>query len=103
MNYKTEYGTYEVQPVKTEYGNGNLAIELVDLGDNELFTVLTVNLNEVLLPNQAYVDINNNPEAEQFIVENGLGKATGKTSTSGFCTYPLYEFDVNKLNKAEEF
>ena len=95
----TFFGDYKVLAYRnTYYGNGNLAIQLFT--EIEPFATLTVNLNsakEKLPVNQAYVDINNCPWAEEFIAENKLGKATGKYKSSGFCTYPLYEFDLSKL------
>lgn len=47
----------------------------------------------------AYVDINNMPELEKFIEENEIGEFTGLTGRSGFCEYPLYLFDPEKLRE----
>lgn len=47
--------------------------------------------------NQAAIDTNNHPEAPEFIESNNLGHATGRTIKSGFCEYPVYEFDMNRL------
>ena len=95
----TRFGDHEVLAYRnTYYGNGNLCIQLFT--EIEPFATLTVNLNsykETMPANMAYVDTNNCPWAEQFIAENKLGKATGKYKSSGFCTYPLYEFDLSKL------
>lgn len=88
---------YEVTAHKANYYNGNLAIFLTY--DGEPYGNLTVNLSERLLPDTAYVDTNNMPDAERFITENGLGEFTGKTKDSGYCTYPLYKFNLDKLEE----
>ncbi len=75
-----------------QYTNGNLYIG-IDNGD-ELYADLTVNLDIPLPPNQAYVDVNNFPEAESFIQERKLGESTGIYGRSGFCKYPLYVFKL---------
>ena len=49
---------------------------------------------------KAFVDTNNCPWAEEFIQENGLGEFTGIYGNSGFCTYPLYEFNLGKLKSS---
>lgn len=59
------------------------------------FADLTVNLPETIRypKNYGYVDTNNFPEAPELIERLGIGKWTGGLCSSGFCTYPLYEFD----------
>lgn len=97
--FSTEYGDYTVTLEKREYYNGNLAIRMIT-EDDEVFATMTVNLGEeddVLPANMAYVDTNNLPEIEDFIVKNGLGESTGETRTSGYCTYPLYKFNLEEL------
>ena len=104
MKVVTHHGEYEVTPIKTEYSyNGRLAIELVEK-DGFPFATLTVNIVPSVLdemddiPNDvAFVDINNCPWAEKFIRDNNLGRPTGVYGHSGFCVYPLYKFDLNKL------
>ena len=87
---------YEVTAHKANYYNGNLAIMLMcDYG--EPYGTITTNLCDGLPQNQAYVDTNNMPDAERFIKDNGLGEFTGVTKDSGYCTYPLYKFNLDKL------
>lgn len=38
---------------------------------------------------------------EQFVVDNKLGVFTGMTRRSGFCEYPLYQFDPERLRQLE--
>ena len=78
---------------------------IVDDGNGyEPYADVTVNLNfgdEKLPINQGYLDTNNMPELEKFITENKLGKFTGLVKQSGFCTYPLYEFDMDRVREFE--
>ena len=95
---ETEYGTYDVTIKTGKYLYGdNLAIELIT-DTIEPFATLTKNLAEWTLPgDKAFVDTNNCPWAEKFIADNKLGRPTGMTGTSGYCTYPLYRFYMEKL------
>ena len=87
---------YEVTINKTNYTNGNLAIQLMSYDEEydfwEPYGNLTVNFDEKLPDGYAYVDTNNMPSAERFIKENNLGVHQGKYKYSGFCAYPLYKF-----------
>ena len=87
---------YEVKVNKTKYTDGNLAIQLMCHDDEYDFWGpygnLTVNLGEKLPEDQAYVDTNNMPNAEEFIRKYGLGEHLGTFRMSGFCCYPLYKF-----------
>ena len=95
---ETEFGTYNVSiETSTYYHGGNLAISLIT-EDGERLAMLTTNLAEWALPkDKSFVDTNNCPWAEKFISDNKLGRPTGMTGTSGYCTYPLYRFDMEKL------
>lgn len=92
-----------VIPVLNKYTYGNcLAISLM-LEDGSCFAHLTVNLIDALegiatLPEDcAFVDVNNAPWAEAFIKEYDLGIHLGMYVQSGFVSYPLYKFNLNKL------
>lgn len=87
---------YEVTVHKAKYYDGNLAIFL-NCKSGEPYGNITVNLCERLLPDTAYVDTNNMPDAERFITQNGLGEFAGKIKRSGFCNYPLYRFNLDKF------
>lgn len=91
---------FKVRPARAVYpANGTLAVVLLDEDDDE-FCVLTVNLKEsVLLKDKvrAFVDTNNCPWAEEFLKENDLAVSDGRYASSGFCTYPLYIFDIEKI------
>lgn len=46
-----------------------------------------------------YLNVNDMPDIEKFITENELGEFTGFTQRSGYCEYPLYLFNVDKLRE----
>ena len=97
MKIKSYLNIYDVEPVYASYqNNGSLAIQLIDTEDGCPFGTLTVNLEgyESLVDGEyAFVDTNNIPNAEEFIIENGLGAPTGIYGHSGYCEYPLYRFN----------
>lgn len=97
MILKTDFGTYDVHAKLTTYqNNGNLAIRLVD-NDFMPFAMLTVNTDQPLNDNYAYVDTNNCPWAEEFITKYNLGHPVGIARRSGHCVYPLYRFNLTRL------
>ena len=68
-------------------------------GYDEPFGDVTVNLS-VAAPNYCgYLNVNDMPDIEKFITENELGEFTGFTQRSGYCEYPLYLFNVDKLRE----
>lgn len=79
--------------------NGNLYIELYcdeDYDDHETphyepYASLTVNL-WVLAPRQIAVDINNFPDALDFISQNDIWKVISYEA-SGFVTYPIVQLN----------
>ena len=102
MKLKSQYGKeYEVSiEINTYLNNGCMYIGLVEQGEySEPYGDLTVNLAGKAPDYCGYVDLNNMPELEKFIAENDLGEFTGLTQRSGFCEYPLYLFNVDKLRE----
>lgn len=93
--------------VPRSYSGGGLAIEMISVErgiPTETFAILTVNLDcytgmKTQSGTRAYVDINNNGRwnCTEFIRKYGLGRPTGRLAQSGFCTYPLYEFNTDKF------
>ncbi len=84
------------------YRNSNrMYIGLVEVGGEypEHFADLTVNISAPCPNYCGYVDINNCPELENFIEKHGLGEFTGLMGGSGFCSYPLYLFNPEKLRE----
>ena len=70
------------------YSNNNTALELV-CEDGIPLAIITVNLGDLLERNMAYIDTNNCSWAEDFLIDN----------VSGFCVYPLYQLDLERIGK----
>ena len=101
--YDLEFMNKRIKVVafKTTYNtNDNLAVVI----ENEDFEeVLTVNLKDIPTnKNCAFVDTNNVFWAEKFLKDNGIAQPTGRYGTSGFCSYPEYNFDMSKLKDYED-
>ena len=81
--------------------NGHIALEIWN--EEGPITNLTVNLAETrnYPENYGFVDTNNFPEAVELIERLGIGTHVGY-GNSGFCTYPLYAFDVDAINTYSE-
>lgn len=93
-----------LQFIKYEYENGNLAIAIQG-EENEIGffdEIVSVNLVNCFTPKgYAYIDTNNFPFAEELIKENGIGENTGIKGYSGWCEYPLYKINEDKLKEGE--
>lgn len=100
---KTQWGSIEYVQLEINHyvNNGCMYIGLVTWEDGfpEPYGCVTVNLNEKAPDYCGYVDTNNMPELENFIKEHELGTFTGLIKQSGFCKYPLYMFDVERLRE----
>jgi len=105
LHVKGPFGstTEKVRLEVSTYGcNGNIAIELVgryEDGYEEPYSNLTTNFDGELPPFCGYVDTNHLPGAEDFIRENRLGTFTHMVKPSGYCVYPLYHFDADRLRE----
>ena len=90
--------------LRGQYVRGNLALVLRDQDDLSPYATLTVNLGtgDGLEPYQAYVDTNNlGSDIIDWIEENEIGTPTGKRKKSGFCVYPLVEFNKTLVDSLE--
>lgn len=96
-------GQEKVAVTVNTYETGkNLYVGLLCLNENgipeEPYANLTVNLPGYELgPYEAFIDTNNFPIAEMFLKDNELASYTGYEAASGFCIYPVYSFDRDKL------
>lgn len=82
------------------YMDGNLYIGLYDMSNGyaEYLCDITKNLGEVLHGPYALIDTNNAPFVEQFIKQYNLGEPyMGIVRSNGFCAYPLYRFNEERL------
>lgn len=88
---------------QSEYANnGHIALSV--WCDDGPLADLTVNLDTTKKypKNYGYVDTNNFPTATMLIYRLGIGTWTGTTGQSGWCEYPLYEFDLEKIKEYTE-
>ena len=46
-----------------------------------------------------YLDMNNCPWSADLVTELGIGYFVGRITRSGFCEYPLYRFDMDKVKE----
>ena len=103
MRYQSKWGTVENLElhINSYADNQSLFMELINMDGEypEPYGNITVNLGGDIPDYCAFVDTNNMPEMEQFIVENELGIFTELARPSGFCTYPLYWFNPDKLRE----
>lgn len=101
--YHSEYGgDTEVKLNIQQYmGNGRIYIGLISEEDGypEPYADVTVNIDDFAMDYCGYLDTNNLSNVEKFITENDLGEFTGFIGRSGFCEYPLYMFNVDRLRE----
>lgn len=91
------YQGCEVILLPSLYPNGWLAITVENLYEKDDFIVLSTNLESMPamgLPDRVFVDCNNEPEALEFLVQNGFAEETGYSRPSGFVNYPLVIVDL---------
>ena len=62
----------------------------------ELYDVITVNFpeSENLAHDTQFVDVNNHPHIEEWLVNNHIAEPTGQCLRSGYCRYPAYRFFI---------
>lgn len=102
LELKTGWGnTEQVQlEINSYMNNGCLYIGLNTCSEYpEAYGDITVNLDGKVPDYCGFVDVNNMPELEQFLEENKIGEFTGLKKRSGFCEYPLYLFDADRLRE----
>lgn len=81
--------------------NGNMAIVL-RVAEGPLqdahYGTATVNLHPVD-DDYGFLDYNNMPLIPGIFESLGIAKPTGIKARSGYCSYPLYQFDMNVLRE----
>lgn len=98
-----EYNKVFIQ-VSHYSSNDRLAVLLFDRDEGPVAT-LTVNISDErnVKSNEAFIDTNNVPDALEFITENDLGALTGRIGYSGFCHYPMVEFNRKLFDMVYKF
>lgn len=77
--------------------------EVDDKGNiGEHFDTITTSFGDLVsVKNAAYIDTNNCPYAENMLAKSGIARNLGMTRQSGFCEYPLYQFDEGFLRELD--
>jgi len=84
----------------SKYAVDNTLAVVMICENGTAFGTLTVNIQEDLRDNCAFVDYNNMGEdIVDWIQENNLGTYTGRIGFSGFCAYPEVKFDLEEIKK----
>ncbi len=106
MKTLSMYAWGKVHPMTFETAtylqNGNLYVGLRTNieGYPEPWSDLTVNLGVPCKENCGFIDINNNGYGIiDWLTENELGEITGREKVSGFCVYPEFAFNMEKLKE----
>lgn len=103
LELKTRFRiTQNVMLEVSTYADSNslyVGMTMMEDGFWEPYGNVTVNLSIPVPPYCAFVDTNNMPELEDFLVKNGLAKFTGLEQKSGYCSYPLYLFHAEKMRE----
>ncbi len=107
FDYETNYG--ETERVCITIGayahdeNIYLGMDFFDrdLGAMDFYGDITVNITK-LQPFMACIDTNNNGEKiVDFLVKNGLAEPAGRSLPSGFCMYPVFRINPEKLREVD--
>lgn len=101
--YESEYiGEKRVKLVVSSYACNNaiyLGLEDPESEYEERWCDITVNLNLPIPPYFGFLDVNNFPKVREFVEKYNLGKYTVTMGRSGFCAYPLYCFNKERLEE----
>ena len=81
--------------INTYNSNGNMCVRLVE-DTGEPYDYVSTNLDTVPA-GCAFVDTNRSPEMVDILEKYGFAKYCDITRDSGYCTYPLYEFDLDAM------
>ena len=101
MELKTDFGKYNVVLKRSSYRNNGVLAVLMETDDGEPFATLTVNIEgwDSLPHDMSFVDTNNCDWAVKFLKDNKIAESMGVYASSGFCSYPLYKFDLSKIEE----
>lgn len=97
------YGADDCYLERDSYAyDGGLYLAIHSLSEGPM-AHLTVNLVDNFLsllgPDIAYLNVNNIPCGSELVERLGIGVNLYAYRTSGFCTYPLYKFDLQKIDE----
>lgn len=101
------FGNEETVFFETDTYANNKRLYVGLMGFNEEFKYpepycdVTVNIPSYPLSSEecAFIDTNNAPFIVELLTRYHCGKFTGKYAYSGFCSYPEFRFNMEKLKK----
>ena len=97
----TQFGKTRCTMSASKYADrqGHIALQL--WCEDGPFATITVNLGGIgeFEKNVSAVDTNNCPWAPALIKRLNIGTPTGEYVRSGFCAYPLYTFDLERIRE----
>jgi hypothetical protein len=101
FDFKTKYSNYKkcFFVINDYMADDSLCIDIYNNEDGCIARITTCLCNHDLSDNQAYVDLNNCPWAADLIERLNLGTYSGITHGSGYCEYPIYNFNIEELKK----
>jgi len=102
----TRYSTYPDCYISTgqyQY-DGSTCIQLYNREDGPIAYITTCipNGGVELLDNESFIDTNNCPWAIEFIKKYNLGEVTDKLGYSGFCSYPVVQWNMAEIEKYKQ-
>lgn len=107
--YNSKWGTVEqIGFAQGTYYDGNRALlayvkHVDDHGWVEAYADVSVNIEFLADSYRIAIDTNNlGDEMVDFLVENGFAEETGRVLHSGYCNYPVLEFDEEWLDGLED-
>lgn len=107
MEYETFWGSTEkVVPRLNSYANNNNLYLGLSYFDGEYeewlpYTDVTVNVGNLPYLKSAIDTNNNGTTIINFLEKNGFGHLTGEIIESGFCKYPVFAFNEDKLKEVD--
>ena len=94
------YGNKKVTLSAEKYFANNTLAVVMHYKDMDAIDIVTVNIPGGPQDDKlAFVDINNMPDIVKWLTENGIAWETGIVGKSGYCAYPLMEFDLESFDK----
>lgn len=103
MTLRTEFRVYKsvyLQAGRYKADN-SVAIQAWNRQDGLIASFTVCLCDKSLGEGESYIDTNNCPWAIDFIEQEGLGQRTGRIGRSGYCTYPVVKFDMQKVRERE--
>lgn len=101
--FNSKYVSYSVRLVRGFYGNGNKAVEFIDMNDNSPVLIATVNLGTVNPPDMITIkDYSENAGVLKFLKEIGFVGEVDHYEQAGFAEVPVCRLTPEGLKFFED-